>query len=146
LLRLRTLLGAYHAAGGKDAVLLVHDRAHGEPLIDMLARTGPGLPARVLPFRVNEVLQLGIDFYAGAFAYGAGAVRVLAPGRRRDDLSPLAEQFGLMEAVLGGLGHGSGRLGLIETDDPDALGAALYELPRQPGVSPSTFLPLGGKR
>src|SRR5690606_15100472 len=55
-------------------------------------------------------------------------------------------QFGLMEAVLGGLGHGSGRLGLIETDDPDALGAALYELPRQPGVSPSTFLPLGGKR
>jgi ferredoxin len=51
-----------------------------------------------------------------------------------------------MEAVLGGLGHGSGRLGLIETDDPDALGAALYELPRQPGVSPSTFLPLGGKR
>jgi ferredoxin len=147
LLRVRTLLGAYHAAGGEAAVLLVHDAGHGEPLIDMLARTGRGLPARVLPFAVNEVLQLGIDFYAGAFAYGAAAVRVLAPGRRRDDLSPLAGQFGLMEAVLGGLGHGSGRVGLIETDDPDALGAALYNMPRQAGIAPpSSFMPMGGKR
>ena len=147
LLRLRTLLGAYHAAGGEDAVLLVHDAAHGDPLIDMLARAGRGLPARVLPFQVNEALQLGVDFYSGAFAYGAAAVRVLVPGRRRDDLSPLAEQFGLMEAVLSGLGYGNGRVGLIETDDPDALGAALYDMPRQAGIAPpSSFMPMGGKR
>jgi ferredoxin len=146
LLRVRTLLAAYHEAGGSDAVLLIHDAEHGAPLIDMLARVGRGLPARVLPFAVNQIPQLGIDFYSGAFAYGAAAMRVLAPARRRDDLAPLAEQFGLMEAVLGGLGHGSGRIGLIETDDPDALGAALYDLPRQRGVVPSSFLPMGGKR
>jgi ferredoxin len=146
LLRARTLLGAYHEAGGGDAVLLIHDDGHGAPLIEMLARTGRGLPARVLPFAVNEILQLGIDFYAGAFAYGASAVRVLAPARRRDDLTALAEQFGLMEAVLGGLGHGSDRVGLIETDDPDALGAALYDMPPAKGIAPSSFLPMGGKR
>ncbi len=146
LLRARTLLGAYHAAGGEQAVLLIHDEAHGEPLIDMLARAGRGLPARVLPFRVNAVVQLGIDFYSGVFAYGAASVLVLAPDRRRDDLAPLAAQFGLMEAVLGGLGYGGGRVGLIETDDPDVLGAALYDRPRQPGIAPSSFLPMGGKR
>ena len=57
--RLRTLLQAYRKAGGADAVVLFHDGPHGEPLIDALARFGEGLPANVLPVRVNEVTQVG---------------------------------------------------------------------------------------
>src|SRR5829696_2212605 len=55
---LRTLLSAYGAAGGGNPVLLFHDAGHGEPLIDALARFGPGLPANVVPVAVNEVTQV----------------------------------------------------------------------------------------
>ena len=57
--RLRTLLQTYRKAGGSDAVVLFHDGEHGEDIIDALARFGDGLPANVLPLRVNEVTQLG---------------------------------------------------------------------------------------
>ena len=57
--RLRTLLQTYRKAGGSDAVVLFHDGEHGEDIIDALARFGEGLPANVLPLRVNEVTQVG---------------------------------------------------------------------------------------
>ena len=41
--------------------MLVHDDAHGAPLIDALARFGDGLPANVLPLAVNEVTQVGLE-------------------------------------------------------------------------------------
>src|SRR5436190_3736087 len=56
--RLRTLLLTYRAADGNNPVVLFHDGAHGEALIDALARFGDGLPANVLPLLVNEVSQL----------------------------------------------------------------------------------------
>ena len=144
--RLRTLLLTYGGAGGREAVLLAHDRSHGDKLIDALARYGDGLPARTIPFGVNEVTQLGLDFFAAAFAYGAAEVRLLVTGRRRDDLTALAAQLGLMETVLAGLGFGSARIGLIETDDPDELSAALRASAPRDGGRPSAFLPLGDKR
>lgn len=143
--RLRALLLAYKAAGGEQAVLLVHDDKHGTPLIDALARHGDGLPARVLPFVVYSITELGIDFFAAAFAYGVSAVQVLA-APKRDDLLPLAQSLGLSEAMLGGLGYGAGRLGLIDTADPDALLAALRALPGQVAPQAAAFLPMGSKR
>lgn len=148
--RLRALLVGYREAGGERPVLLVHDSRHGAPLIDALARHGQGLPARVLPMAVHSITELGIDFFATAFAYGAAEIRVLA-APKRDDLLPLAQQFGLAEALLGGLGFGSGRLGLIETADPDQLAAALAvaaapALPLAKGTAPAAHLPMGGKR
>ena len=62
--RLRTLLQTYRKAGGSDAVVLFHDGEHGEEIIDALARFGEGLPANVLPLRVNEVTQLGPELIA----------------------------------------------------------------------------------
>src|SRR6185437_17069543 len=59
--RLRTLLGAYVEAGGRKPALLVHDPRKGAELIDAMARFGKGLPARVIPFAVNEVTQLGFE-------------------------------------------------------------------------------------
>ena len=61
--RLRTLLQTYRKAGGSDAVVLFHDGEHGEDIIDALARFGDGLPANVLPLRVNEVTQLGPELH-----------------------------------------------------------------------------------
>ena len=71
--RLRTLFQAYRKAGGSNAVVLFHDGDHGAPLIDALARFGDGLPANVLPVRVNEVTQVGPEAIAALFAYGEPA-------------------------------------------------------------------------
>jgi ferredoxin len=144
--RLRVLLGAYHKAGGADPVLLLHEAEHGGQLIEALARFGDGLPARVLPLAVNQVTQLGLEALAAAFAYGAAEVRVLSKGKAGHDLTPLAQQIGLCTAVMSALGFGDDRLGVIETDDPDALGAALAALPKRAGPRPSAFLAMGEKR
>ena len=53
--QLRTLLKTYREAGGEDAIVLLHDGAHGGSLINALARLSDGLPANVLPHAVNEV-------------------------------------------------------------------------------------------
>ncbi|WP_037449120.1 4Fe-4S binding protein [Skermanella stibiiresistens] len=144
--RLRTLLMTHHGAGGRDAVLLIHDGDHGDPLIDSAARFGAGLPARVIPFAVNSVTQLGIETLTAAFAYGVADLRVLVSARPREDMLPLARNLGLAETVLSGLGFGTGRVGLIEADDPDLLTSELYGMPRRPGVKPTNFLALGDKK
>ncbi|MFN8722195.1 MAG: 4Fe-4S binding protein [Rhodospirillales bacterium] len=144
--RLRTLLTAHRGAGGTRPVLLVHEAEHGDPLIDLLARWGDGLPARVLPFKVNEVTQVGIELLAGAVAYGAAEVRLLTKGRRTD-LDGLSRTIDLAEAILSGLGYGSGRGGLLACDDPDDLGRALRAIPPRDGAAaPRSFLPVGDKR
>ena len=84
--RLRTLLQTYRKAGGSDAVILFHDGEHGEDIIDALARFGEGLPANVLPLRVNEVTQLGPELLASVFAYGGSGVALLTRARPRHDI------------------------------------------------------------
>ena len=127
--------------------MLFHDDAHGTPLIDALARYGDGLPANVLPLAVNEVTQLGLEALAAAFAYGAVGVRLLLRAKPRHDMTGLHRTLALAEPILAGLGFGAGRVALIETDDPDALGEALRAIAPQDGAPrPASFLPLGGKR
>jgi ferredoxin len=147
LRKLRAMLLAYAEAGGRGAVVLVHEGEHGAPLLDALARVGDGLPARVIPFPVNEVTALGIETVAAAFAYGAAELRVLLGTRHRDDLAALERTLALAEAVLGAWGFGAARATLIRADDPDALAAALAALPERDGVAaPRSFLPMGEKR
>ena len=88
--KLRTLLTAYREAGGTQPVVLVHDEAHGTPLIDALARFGDGLPANVLPLAVNEVTQVGLEAdRRGLRLWRLGgalsAAREAAPRRDRPD-------------------------------------------------------------
>src|SRR5215468_448762 len=145
--RLRTLLTTYRAAGGRQPVVLIHDNAHGTPLIDALARFGDGLPANALPLAVNEVTQVGLETIAAAFAYGAAAVRLLLRAKPRHDVTGLAKTFALAEPILAGLGFGPSRVATIETDDPDALAEALQTIETREGTPrPATFLPVGGKR
>src|SRR6266436_5816405 len=143
----RALLTAYREAGGGEPVVLVHDEAHGTPLIEALARVGDGLPADVLPFSVNEVTQIGLEAIAAAFAYDAAAVRLLLRAKPRHDVTGLTRTLALAEPILAGLGFGSARVATIETDDPDALADALRAIEKRKGTPrPATFLPVGGKR
>jgi ferredoxin len=124
----------------------VHDPRRGEETIAAIARHGRGLPARVIPFAVNEVTQLGFDFLALAFAYGASQLVVLAQPRQQDELTALAGQIGLAETMLSALGFGAGRLAVLVEADPDAVERALYALPEAAPIPAGSFLPMGDKR
>ena len=146
--KLRSLLTAYRDAGGAQAaIVLLHDEAHGVPLIDALARFGDGLPANVLPIAVNEVTQVGLEAIAAALAYGAGAVRLLVRAKPRHDTAGLERTLALAEPILAGLGFGVGRAATIETDDPDSLADALRAIGSPDAAPrPASFLPIGPKR
>jgi ferredoxin len=145
--KLRAMLVAYREAGGDQPILLMHDDAHGAPLIDALGRFGDGLPAHVLPFAVNEITQVGLESIAAAFAYGASAMRFLLRARPQHDISGLLRTMALAEPILGGLGFGAGRISTIETDDPDLLSEALCAIPSMaPAPHPASFRTQGNKR
>ncbi len=139
--RLRMLLLTYAEAGGAKPVVLLHDEAHGQALIDAAARFGRGLPAHVLPLRVNEVTQVGIDILASAYAYGAAGVVILARAKPLHDISGLHRVAALAEAILAPLELAAPVV--LETDDPDAL----WSITGGPAVpAPSRFLPMAEGR
>ena len=145
--RIRTLLAAYHAAGGTDAVLLLHDSSHGDDMIHALSHHGDGLPANVLPMAVNETTQIGVELIAAAFSYGAAGLLVLTHEKPRHDETALQSAITTGGTILRGLGFSENAMGIIATDDPDALSAALAGFQPGPTAKPSaTFLPIGGKR
>jgi ferredoxin len=145
--RLRTLVQAYRKAGGINAVVLFHDGDHGDPLIDALARFGDGLPANVLPVRVNEVTQVGPEAIAALFAYGAAGAALLTRAKPSHDPLGLRRVVETSGTIVAALGFGDGLVRIIETDDPDQLLAMLDAAPA--GVAtrkPATFVPRGAKR
>jgi ferredoxin len=147
LRKLRVLLATYIDCGGVQPVLLFHDDDHGRPLIEALARYGDGLPANVLPVEVNEVTQLGLETVAGAFAYGASAVRFLLRAKPRHDIGGLNKTISFAQPILAGLGLDGPRIASIETDDPDGLGQSLRGIAAAAAVDrPATFVASGKKR
>jgi ferredoxin len=144
--RLRTTLRTYAAAGGKTPRLLVHDTEFGEDMIDIMARSGGGLPANVLPFAVNQVTQIGLDFLLAASAYGAERVLVLLPPGKADERPALDAEMALAGTVLDGLGFGDGHFDIVDDADPEALEKRLYELDALAELPGADFLPLGRKR
>ena len=146
LQRLGTLLATYGRAGGEAPVLLIHEARHGDELIAYAARLGRGLPARVLPFAVGELAQLGLETLAGAFAYGAAQVVLLVPPRKVEEVAGLHANTGYLAALLDGLGHDATRLAELATDDPDELEEQLWSLERRPAMIAASYLPMGGNR
>jgi ferredoxin len=145
--KLRAMLLAYDQAGGVTPVVLLHDREHGTPLIDALARHGDGLPANVLPLAVNEVTQIGLEAIVAAFAYGAANVRFLLRAKPLHDMAGLSQTVAMADAILSGLGFAGRRVSTIETDDPDTFGETLRGI--EPGTTvqrPSTFRTVGKRR
>ncbi|HEV7634583.1 MAG TPA: 4Fe-4S binding protein [Bradyrhizobium sp.] len=145
--RLRTLMQTYRKAGGSDAIVLFHDGEHGDAIIDALARFGPGLPANVLPVRVNEVTQLGPEIIAAVFAYGGSGAAMLTRASPRHDISGLRRVVEMSDTIVSALGFGAGLVRVIETDDPDQLRVTLDAAPAGvPTQRPAGFVPRGAKR
>lgn len=138
---------AYAEAGGRDGLLLLHDRAHGAAMIDAAARFGDGLPARTLPLEVNEVTQIGLEAIVAAIAYGFRAVRLLTRETPRHDIAGLVRTIETAGLIMSGEGFGGDAVGLIQTDDPDAMIAALRApLAAMPARNAASFMAVGGKR
>jgi ferredoxin len=154
--RLRTLLTAYGHAGGRDAVLLIHNEEAGARLIDELgrgARAGggvQGLPPRVLPVAVWHTASIGIDLWLAALAQGASQVWVLAT----DDDAPeyrqaLADQMAVAQAILSGLGYRGEHFRLLQARDGRdlvELDAALRVGAAQTVAQPAAFAAQAAKR
>jgi ferredoxin len=155
--RLRTLLTAYAAAGGRDAVLLLHGQREGTHRIAALgraARTGGlhGVPARVLPVPLWHTASVGLDLWLAAIAQGANQVWVLVGSEEAPQYrDALAAQMAVAQTVLTGLGYAGRHLRLIETEgdtdaDAAALDAALRAAPAQGVAVPAAFAALADKR
>ena len=154
--RLRTVLNAYRAAGGRDAALLVHSEGAGTRLVEDLGRAARvdaairGVPARVIPLAVWHTASIGLDLWLAAIALGASQVWVLTTGEEAPEYrQALAEQMAIGQAVLGGLGFAGTHLRLIEARDARDLGAldAALQAPPAQGVPRAASLsPQADKR
>ena len=154
--RLRTVLNAYRAAGGRDAALLVHSEGAGTRLVEDLGRAARvdaairGVPARVIPLAVWHTASIGLDLWLAAIALGASQVWVLTTGEEAPEYrQALAEQMAIGQAVLGGLGFAGTHLRLIEARDARDLGAldAALQAPPAQGVPRAAALsPQADKR
>jgi ferredoxin len=127
--RLKTLLATYRDAGGRDALVLVHDAEEGRNAVLALGRGRRGLPARVIPFECFHVASLGIDLALGAIAYGASQLCVLVTGREAEGyVNALREQLGIAQRILAGLGYEGEHFSVLDSSDLErrlwALGTA----------------------
>ena len=154
--RAQTLISTYLTAGGEQPILLVHDQTHGAEMIGAMARFGRGLPAGVLPLAINSVTQIGHEIMAAALSAGAEQVFILCPPDRRDEMTSLIEQKGLVDALLNGLGFAlSNRVHIVDEHDPDTIESMLWDCAPETldtrandfaqGAA-SLFDPVGGKR
>ena len=141
--RLRTLLKTYIGAGGKTPYLLVHDLVFGEDIIDLIARNGNGLPSNIIPFSVNQVTQVGLDFFLAASAYGAERILVLLPPHKNDERVVLNKELDLAEIILDSLGYGKDHLDIVDITDPETIETFLYDLSKVTPMPNADFLPLG---
>lgn len=146
--RMKALLAAYRAAGGRDACLVFHNGADGLALLEAAARAGEGLPARALPLESWHVASVGLDLLLPAVAYGATQVVLLAAGSEDAEYrAALREQMALGETILHGLGYGGTHYALVEAGDAHGLRAAFDALGSASGVrDPASFLLTGDKR
>lgn len=132
--KLKTLLGTYAAACGKDAVLLLHSQDQGQALVDALGRAAQlrrahGVPAHVIPMALWHTASAGIDLWLSAVAYGATQVVVLTtPDDAPQYLQGLQTQMDVAQALLSGLGYAGAHFKLLVLQDAAALDAALQGL------------------
>ena len=139
--RLKAMLSAFRAAGGKDACLLVHDAREGRKSVLELGRRR-GLPARVIPFETFHVASTGLDLLLSAIAHGASQVRVLVTDAVDEAyVGALERQIGYAQTVLSALGYGGAHFGVLR--DP----AAVWGLaPAGTVAKPASFNLSGDKR
>ena len=132
--RLKTLLSTYAAAGGKDAVILLHSQERGKALVEELGRAAQlkvaqGVPANVIPLSLWHTASLGLDVWLSAIAYGASQVVVLVTAEEAPQyLDGLQAQMDVAQAILHGLGYTGTHLQLLRAASPTDLDAGLQAL------------------
>jgi ferredoxin len=154
--RLRTMLTAFAAAGGRDAALLLHSEGAGTRLIGELGRAARtdrqchGVPARVLPLAVWHTASAGLDLWLAAIAQGASQVWVLLSDEEAPEYRlALAEQMAVGQALLTGLGYAGEHFRLLfarDARDLAALDAALRAPAAQTVPRPASFAVQADKR
>ena len=145
--RLQTMLSVYHDAGGAQPVLFFHDESEGAEIINIMARTGRGLPANVLPVGLHASGMPGHDIFAAALSAGAERVVVLTDPARNEDFAAIEMEAAFFNELVGGLGDGgSPRVTILAERDPEAFESFLYDLTPAPAITAAMFEPVGGKR
>lgn len=138
--RLKAMLKAYAAAGGRNPRLLFHNGSDGRELITRLARSGQGLPADLIPVEVMHVASIGLDLMLGGVALGAAQVVVLAAGSEADEYAEaLGRQMALGEEILVGFGHAPGRLQLLTVTGVAEAARRMAALPALSAMPAAAF-------
>ncbi len=142
--RIRTLLATYAKAGGRDACLLFHAE-DARVAMARFARTGKGLPARVIPIEVHHIASVGLDVWLAALAWGAAQVAVLATGREAPQYrEALAFQMRVSDTIANALGYQGEHFRIV---DATAMEGGLWQWPVALAVrSSATFAPTADKR
>jgi ferredoxin len=127
--RIRTLLGTFARAGGRDATLLLHAADARDP-IARLARRGKGLPAHAIPVEVHHVASVGLDVWLAAMAWGATRVAVLMTGAEAPQYrEALAFQMRIGDVIADALGYQGEHFRLVDATDTVAFERALWDWP-----------------
>jgi len=143
--RLKTMLGTYREAGGKDACIVFHNAEDGRALVHGVGRHavrgGRGLPARMLPLDVFHIASVGIDAMLGAIAYGASQVAVVTTGREPESYAAALEgEMRTARTILNALGYTGRHVELVWAETPAALEDALWKLdPARTVAKPGAF-------
>jgi ferredoxin len=138
--RIKAMLKAYAAAGGTNPRLLFHNGTDGRALIASLARSGPGLPADLIPVEVLHVAAVGLDLMLGAVALGAAQVVVLTAGSEAEAYAAALEgQMAIGEDMLAGFGLGGGRLHLLPAGDAASAAVQIAALPATAALQAAGF-------
>ena len=143
-LKFKTLLSTYAAAGGKNAVLLLHSQEGGQALVEELGRAAQlrianGVPAHVIPVALWHTASTGVELWLSAVAFGASQIVVLVTQEEAPQyLDGLEAQMAVAQAILHGLGYAGTHLKLLRARNPMDLDAGLQALSQTRQTVPGT--------
>jgi ferredoxin len=132
--KIRTLVSAYQAAGGRDAALLLHSQDKGQAMLDELGRGAQlkvmqGVPARVMPVALWHTASVGLELWLSCVAYGARQVLVMLTDEEAPQYkTALQEQMAVAQSLLNGLGYEGVHFELLQVRSAASLDADLQRL------------------
>jgi len=143
LRRIAVLLGAYRVAGGRRPILLLHGGGETVDALTALARSGPGLPANVLPLLVDRPTQFGVEALVSMFALGAVRVVLWDAGPDIEaEAAGLRTAATMTQTMLSILGLGGDRVCIVTSVHPHGVQAAVRDDPALVELPPADGLDL----
>ncbi|MBC3871366.1 4Fe-4S dicluster domain-containing protein [Undibacterium oligocarboniphilum] len=130
---IRTMLQAYHRAGGQDAALLLHSKQAGAALlmeVGQLARAGGrGLPARMIPLALHHTASTGMDLWLSAVCYGATQIVILMTDEEAPEYrAALEKEIRVAQTILNGMGYQGKHILLLAESSASRLPQQLYAM------------------